>query len=403
MKKIMIGSLIALLLLSVSACKDPVQTTQDSTGTSTVESTQVTHDTTPIVTDTVTQQLPLYAVSVPVLTESDTAEDGTVLFNQIYQNISLIVPDPEVADKIIVDFLNRTDMRDSAASIRSEAEVAYADDPQHWSAYLSQFTYDPMRIDAGILSMFGSNVSYNGAVHAGAVYHSVSYDLVTGEVLKLADILTESAANDALCKEAVKVLDDLAEEKALYEGYDGIVKDLFALDLPMNESWYFSNYGLCFYFEPYEIAPYSSGPIIAEIPYDRLPGILTDAYFPAEQQTSAGSINAELFNETALERFTQFSEVIIDQGGCKILIHTDSLVYNIRLETGSWSSDGDLFIPEHTVFAAYTLSVGDAIMVESDIPDTMPTLRLSYSANDTTVYRYITTSGRDGSVLLIES
>ena len=57
----------------------------------------------------------MVAVSVPTVTDYTTHEDGTVLSKYTYQSISLIHQKPQVADKIILDFLNRVDSTSASA------------------------------------------------------------------------------------------------------------------------------------------------------------------------------------------------------------------------------------------------------------------------------------------------
>ena len=49
------------------------------------------------------------AVAVPVTTENKYNNDGILLFQYMYQHMYLTMPDQSIADKIIVDFLNRVD------------------------------------------------------------------------------------------------------------------------------------------------------------------------------------------------------------------------------------------------------------------------------------------------------
>ena len=390
MKKFLILILaLCLLFSSVGCAGNNMQTlsSSDNTTETTLAETQTSTE------DTCAISLPMVCLSLPVVEQSEKAQDGTVIFNYIHQNISLIVPEPEVADKIIVDFLNRTDINDDVTSIRSQAETAFASSPSYWSPYLAQILYQPTRIDSGILSMYGGYSSYNGAAHGGTVYQSVSYDLVTGEVLTLADILTSEADGEALYQYVLEALKDNAEATTLYEGYENIVKARFGSDYLQQTDWFFSGTGLCFFFSPYEIGPYSSGDIVAEISYEQLPGILNDAYFPAERQSASGTVNSEIFDENDLDKYKQFAEVILDENSEKYLLYTEGAVYDIRLEVGSWSADGSSFTPEHTVFAAYALTPGDGIMIQSQSSGKLPALRLTYSTDGKTVYRYIAEDG----------
>ncbi len=389
MKKAFIALLAAYLLFAFTGCAEKeMQEPYASTSSTTATTTQNTVD-----TQNVSVSLPMVSVSLPVISESEKAQDGTVLFSYIRQNISLIVPEPEVADKIIVDFLNRTDIHDTAASFRDQAQSAYTASTAYWTPYLVQILYQPMRIDSGVISMYGGYSSYNGASHAETVYQSVSYDLVTGEALTLEDILTADADKQTLCQYVLDALKEISDNTTLYEGYESTVKERFGNGFLQQTDWYFSGTGLCFFFSPYEIGPYSSGDIVAEVSYEKLPGILADAYFPAERENVSGSVNCEAFDKKDLDKYRQFAEIVLHEDGQKVLLYPENAVYDIRLEIGSWSADGSVFTPEHTILAAHALTPGDGIMVQWDSFGTIPVLRLSYTTDNRTVYRYITSDG----------
>lgn len=402
MKRILILISIISLFLIFAACtapiSDPMVDTTESSSTSSANMT--VPDTTPPSTGAAVQQLPLLAASLPVVTQTEIAEGGTVIFSYTSQSLSLILPDPEVADKIIVDFLNRIDQTASdAESIRNSAINDYKS-AKNWNPYLCQVTYDPMRIDSGILSMFGHHVSYSGSAHAGAVYRSVSYDLITGEVLSLDDILSSNTDPNQLCKLILESLVVQREDLGLFDDFESTVSSRFDKNYRQDRDWFFSGDGLCFFFSPYEIGPYSSGAIVANIPYQKLVGILEDSYFPAEKESATGTIFAKHFADTDLDDYSQFAEVVLEEAGNKILLYTDTSVYDVRIETGFLSSDGTTFTQEHTVFAAYALSSGNAIMVDADLTGKQPILRLSYSTNGSTQYRYIMLTSDGKSVQL---
>ena len=314
----------------------------------------------------------------------------------------MTVSEPEIADKIILDYLNRIDLKGEDESTIALAKERYALDAEHFAPYALQITYNPMRLDAGVLSFFGTNASYTGGAHGGIIPISINYDMSTGKVLSLYNVLTEEATGSALFELVKKELGKQAESRSLYEGYEQTVKQLFDQNYQKNSSWYFSNEGLCFYFAPYEIGPYSSGTVVAEIAYSDLVGILQDAYFPSERQTAAGKVVAERFDSSAVGEFTQLAEVILNKGGEQTIFYTDECVYDVRIESGTWSADANVFIPQHTVFAAYSLTPGDAIMVEAEIGEVLPTLRLRYSTDDGIVEQFLTYNGQDGSVFLTD-
>ncbi len=347
-------------------------------------------------------QMPMFSVSLPTQTQSVTLDNGIVLMNNTFQDISLIIPDPDAGNKIILDFLNRTDTTQLAEQVASQAKADYETNCENWIPYLSQITYDPMRFDSVILSMFGSYVSYNGAAHSGATYRSVTYDLSTGNTLSLKDILVREVNSETIFDLVIESLEAQAADKLLYTGYEGTVNERFQKNISNDNDWYLSSDGLCFYFSPYEIAPYSSGAIIATITYRDLTGILNDAYFPSERTAVNGIINAEQFSENSMTNYSQIAEIILSDADEKSLLQTDGAVYDVRIVAGDWSADGAAFIPMYTVFASYRLTPGDAIVIGSKLSETLPHLSLSYVTQDKTINKFISWDSQTGQPILTD-
>ncbi len=339
------------------------------------------------------------AVAVPVTTESKYAADGTLLFQYMYQHMYLTIPDQTIADKIIVDFLNRVDQgRSTADALALQAEGAYSGSSS-WSPYMYQTTYSPTRIDKGVLSLLGTNVSIYGGPHPERTHLAANYDMLTGEILTIGSILYHIDKAPELCNLLTDALAAIEKEKFLYNGYAENVIGQILGNESSYERFYFTPSGLCFFFSPYEIAPYISGLITVEIPYAKLTGILADAYFPEERETDTGDIAVEDFSQNALSQFSQFSEVVLDKDGTKILLHADEKIHNVRVETGYWTLNGDAFVTEQTVFAAAALCQYDAIMLQDVIPDGMPTLRITFDSLGKTTSYYI--SQDNGTILLL--
>jgi len=385
--------MLLLIIFHLSACSSQQELTPDTTQTQntlpptteidpTPESTQPSVEATPY-------KSPLVAISLPTITETQSANDGTELFSYTYQNISLICQDPHVADLVIVDFLNRIDAtRLTADRIHSLAQSAYAGQSD-WSSYLCMISYDPMRIDPGVLSLFGTQAGYYGSTHPETVYSAVNYDLVSGAPLSLGDVLQDRASIDFLTDEVLGFLSEHAKELYLYEDYETTVREHFASGNLQN-SWYFTETGLCFYFTPYEIAPYTMGVVKATVPYDRLSGILRDAYFPAETDSASGTLSADQFQDKDLSKFNRFCELIQDTDGQKIILQPEGSVRSIRIETGIWSASGSFFTPQYTLFAASALSEGDAVMIQADLTAALPAIRLSYETDSGITVLFLT-------------
>ena len=403
MKRLFAIILCISIALMLAACSvdNPYEDYNSTSIAPTESNTAPKDDTTGPNTNQTFEQLPIFAVSVPTVTQEEKADDGTVIFRYTFQNISLVGPEPEVADEIILDFLNQIDATAAdAEAIKTAAMSAYRNG-ETWNPYLCQITFEPMRIDTSVISFFGSYTNYSGEPHPETTYPSITYDLVNGRKLQLGDILTKMESSEPLYNCVIESLNEQKDDKQLYTGFKDTVKERFSKDITKDASWFLAQDGLCFYFSPYEIAPYSSGLIIAKIPYDSLTGILDDAYFPAEEDISGGDVRADVFNESDLEKYTQFSEIVMEEGS-KILLHTDQSVYDIRIYSGSWSANGTVFTQEHAVFAAHTLTPGDAVMIESMFTDTLPNLQLTYRTNGNSVCKYISFDKQTNTVILID-
>ena len=390
MKRIIAFTVLLSILFTICACSDQeAPSTEASTTAAVSEETHAsTEDTSAPVSDM--PQLPMLSIALPVIKDTKSAENGDEIFNLVYQNIALVTQDPETADKIILDFLNRTiTTSKDASSLENEANAAYVPGDD-WTPYLCQYTFEPMRIDGGILSLFGTYATYNGSVHPDIANTAVTYSMVTGQVLKLNDILLPNASAETLYELVIKALEPY--KNVLYEGFEETVKLRFGVDFMQDEGWYLSDKGLCYYFSPREIAGYVSGVIVAEIPYSELVGIMDDSRYPAEQDICSGNIIGIAFEEADLSKFSQFTELTLDANTQKILLYTNGSVRNIRLESGHWNADGSVYTPEFTLLALATLTPGDAIMLETEFADTLPTLRLSYQSNDELITTYISDS-----------
>ena len=305
------------------------------------------------------EKIDLIAVSVPAVTEDTVADDGTILFQYTYQHMSMVLDKPDVADKIILDFLNRVDStRDTAATTATAAKSAYVAG-QSWTPYLYHLTYSPMRIDHKVLSLFGNNVVYTGATHPERTCVSASYDLQTGDVLTLASIMTKDATVQQFCDLVLAGLAELAEGDYLYEGYKDTVRNRFTADPAYDENWYFTQTGLCFYFAPYEIAPYASGVISVEIPFEKLTTLVHEAYQPEARNQVTGKITAAPFKNEDATKFKNSADIVVSNPGDMYTLQTDTTVHDIRIILSDKASN-------YTVFAAYGLSNSDGIILQSN-------------------------------------
>lgn len=382
MKKTLALLLVAALLTGCTPVNEiiPTETTEPV-----IEETIVTEPETIAPTEAETEpeptavQLPMVAVSVPHTVETIAGNNGDVIYRKTTQAMHLTMRDPDVADRIILDFLNRIDgLSSDEASVQEAAEAAYSGDT-YWDTYFFDVIYNPTRIDHNVLSLYGESASYAGNNRPQRTCIAANYNMVTGDVLTLGSILYHIDAKRALSDLVIQYLDTIAEEKFLLDGYQDVVRKRFNQDESFDEDWYFSNDGLCFYFAPYEIAPYTSGVIIAEIPYDELAGVIADEFFPPEEDVLEGKILTVPMDNADLDRFSQITELTVDNDGDIILLYAEGAVRNVRIHSGTINSENENFEAVYTLFATYTLSPGDAIMLKAKPADEVP-LCVSYES-----------------------
>lgn len=365
MKKLLILLLCCILVLSGCGTKEQIDIPEQTLPLPTIE---------PGV-EQISRETVLYAVSVPALTETYQMEDDTELFSYTAQHMQLILPNEDVADNIVLDFLNRIDMTvQNADSILAAAQFDY-DPSNEWFPYFYRIVYSPTRIDHGVLSLFGSQRSYSGGMHSNISCIAANYDLLTGDPLTLGSIMHMDAAKEDFIVRIIDKLYGLAEEYYLYEDFEDGVYARLSGDENLYEDFYFTQTGLCFFFSPYEIAPYSSGVISVEIPYTELPGLIYDGYFPGEREQVSGSMHSGNFMQVDMEQFNNMAEVTLVTGEEIMVVYPEGNVEDIRINV---SGDG-MTQQDYIIFAALEMSGQNAVVIslaEEDISK----MTVSYTA-----------------------
>lgn len=347
--------------------------------------TAPTEDTTPSTEDPVIYDLPMSAIVLTDHQEAHTDGSGNTLFTYTYQNVRLYLDDETISEAVTLELLNRIDAtRTAAEKILAESGSASPDSP-----YWFTVQYVPERIDSGILSLSGTQSSYSGGSHANSACVGVTYDLLTGSVLGLGDILTDDCTADVICRLVVDALSAVSEEYFLYGDYAVTVEERFSGDFRTDENWYLSGEGLCFSFSPYEVAPYSSGIVTALIPYESLHGVLEDACFPMERISASGTMFCMTAHSADPAQFDQIAEVILDSGSDSYILSTDGLVYDVTIERGIWDPESKTFASDSVVFASDSLIPKNAILLER-LADTA--VCIYYTSGDTRIGLLLTDS-----------
>lgn len=375
-------SVFICLVLLLTACSKNVnsESTSSSVNIETepqiiVTETQEQENTEPIMPDEYTE---LLAVSIPTVTDSVTADDGTEIFSYTAQNMQLIHPDELIAENIMHDFHKRLDaMQGEIQQLRTAAQAEYAA-TENWYPYFYQVIYSPTRIDHGVLSLFGTQNSYSGGNHGNLSCIAANYDMNTGDVLTLGSVMHMDATTADFIELLIPKLSAMADDFDLFEGFEEGVKSRLSSDENLYEDFFFTHTGLSFFFAPYEIAPYASGVITVEIPYEELPGILYDGYFPEERERIDGSLTYGSFMATDMTQFNSMAEVSLTTGESIIVVYPKGTVEDIRILVPGDAKN----IPSYTAFAALKMSGNNAVVL-SLTEEQSQQISIEYLANGT--------------------
>lgn len=397
MKKYRVLALTLALTACLSAC-NPASSQPDTTDPAT-EPPATSPTTEPTVPDVEPVIENMYTASLPITTESYHAEDNALIFTYSYQTIYPVLPDRDVSDKIIMDFTNRNEQTRSAATeVLAEAEEFYKASTA-FTPFSYEIQYDVTRIDQGVLSLYGHIVQISETSPVNRRLISANYNMVTGDTLTLGSILYHADTKDDLAELVISYLEN-REDIMLYDEFRDTVRARFQRDESIDEDFYFSSTGLCFYFAPYEIAPRAYGTVTVEIPYNKLTGVIDDAYFPAERSYTSGSLSISPFHDAELESYTQFVEVVAKDDATKLLLTTDSAVQDIRINELIWAKDGLSYTQTKNIFASNFLYKDNAILFEAEFDDFRPNYMLSYSIDGSTYVFYLMKDSATGQITL---
>ena len=342
-------------VLNVPQILPPPSSTQGTTQT-TVPTTSVPEQT----QDQDWTRQNMLSISLPEMRNTVISDDGVTLFRHIYQDVVLSTPNPRINQAVTMDLLQRMDVNASTVAILEDL-VQYYTPGTAWNTLYYELLYTPTRIDSAVLSLKGTEGIYSGSGQASNTIVCVNYYMPTGSAMTLSQILSEeSGAQDGLLQALLRVLAQNANQWGLYEDYSEPVIRYFPSYLQQESNWYFSGEGLNICFAPYEIAPQSSGTVIATVPYADLAGIIRSDLLPAQYSQVTGSVEVADFATASLDRYTHFSECILEPEGENHLIFTNTILYDVRLELGALAEDGS-FLPNSTVFAANSLCSDQAI------------------------------------------
>ena len=178
--------------------------------------------------------------------------------------------------------------------LESMRTVSGMEDLGTYSYYYSSFqSYNVIRADSQVISLRSYNNDYTGGIHGDYAYHGTTFDTMTGEELKIQDIVADMPS---FRQQATKDIDKYLQENygdGLFEDYQDTVEQIWESEDGFN--WYLNESGIMVTFNPYVVGPYAMGAVTVPLPYSAYASYLNPDYTTPET-ISAG--NGELTEET---------------------------------------------------------------------------------------------------------
>lgn len=319
------------------------------------------------------------------------SDDGTTYYRQSLGTATVSSKDERAAERINSSL--------AELYVRFGADAEYTrrvaeDQPDGEQIALSYYCAPSVtRCDTRVLSAVFDVSQDIGGIHADSTRTSRSYNADNGSLLTLADIAKNEEQLKTFIKNYVIGLaagDDYKEGgvSILFDDFESTINDL----VDAGANWYFSDGGLVFYANPYDIAPYSRGVLLFEIPYSALEEFIDEGFMPVEYEGENGMLLADDGDKLDRSSLNILGTVTVDEDGQSIVLSAEETVYNVKIYTSG-----------RMLWQRNYLTTGEGVEVKSFIPDAQPSIAVSYElADGTEIVRGIFQSGKDGSILLVD-
>lgn len=319
------------------------------------------------------------------------SDDGTMYYRQSLGTATVSSKDERAAERI------NSSLAELYVRFGADAEYTQRvaeDQPDGEQIALSYYCAPSVtRCDTRVLSAVFDVSQDIGGIHADSTRTSRSYNADNGSLLTLADIAKNEEQLKTFIKNYVIGLaagDDYKEGgvSILFDDFESTINDL----VDAGANWYFSDGGLVFYANPYDIAPYSRGVLLFEIPYSALEEFIDEGFMPVEYEGENGMLLADDGDKLERSSLNILGTVTVDEDGQSVVLSAEETVYNVKIYTSG-----------RMLWQRNYLTTGEGVEVKSFIPDAQPSIAVSYElADGTEIVRGIFQSGKDGSILLVD-
>lgn len=220
---------------------------------------------------------------VSIETDKKEYKDGDrMLLVTNYDDVTVSMEENEAAEQtIMAEFAKRKRGFEEGLELEETLEEARENPVVDGSVYyFEEYWYTLERNDGRVLSFSAMWDIYEGGAHGQYMKYGVNFDAGTGKLLTIADIAKDKDAFREICvQEMLRQCEDLKAQGVLFEEemITPGLKEVLEGKMEGDE-WYFTENGIRFISNVYEIAPYAAGNIDFDIPYEMMEEELKEEY-----------------------------------------------------------------------------------------------------------------------------
>ena len=165
------------------------------------------------------------------------------------------------------DDVNPTSIEEAIKVFNSEFNKIKEDFPnQKMAPWQSDIVGEVSYSSNFITSISVVAYTYAGGAHGNTNVTFLNFDTKQGNILSIEDVFLELAKFKTYAEKAFRIEHNIGDTSAINS--TGFMFDNDTFQLPKNIG--FDKGGIVLYYNQYEIAPYSEGPIIVKMPYDEV-------------------------------------------------------------------------------------------------------------------------------------
>ena len=284
-----------------------------------------------------------------------------------------------------------------SGGVEEMSELAKMDWKETWfTCYALERKVTVARVDDAVVSFRYSDYVFNGGVHGNTYESGMTYDMVSGSHMSLANLGKDENALKLVCRQHILALlgtEDYPEKDQLMEGYEE------NLDIVL-KNWVLTDEGLQFIAQPYIISTYAAGTLRFTVPYEKLVHVMDEKWIPAAHSHGGGTVTVTTVDSDE-PGATNF---VLDSDGENMLVKVNGKLYDFSLERiNSYRQNGKTVYYVISQLLYSPMISNESFGVQCLVSETEPNVLLRYHDGSGKEYQYLLTyNGVNGGVQLVE-